>query len=57
MQSSSTHKKDGERLFIEACSEQTRGNGFKLREGRCSLKIGKNFLTMGVVRCWNRLPS
>ena len=33
------YKKDGERLFTEACSGRTRGTGFKLEEVRFRLGI------------------
>ena len=37
-------------------SDRTRGNSYKLREGRFGFGVNRTILTQGVVRCWNGLP-
>jgi len=49
------YKKDGDKFLSSACCSRTRGNDFKINQGRFRVDIRKIFFTVRVVKHWNRL--
>jgi len=46
----------GEGLLTKVCSDRTKWDGFKLKEGRLRLDTRKKFFTLRVEKTWPRLP-
>ena len=45
------YKQEGSQLFERADNSRTKGNGYKLKEGRFRLDARRKFFTVRVVRC------
>ena len=43
-------------IFIRDCSDRTRGNRFKLKQGRFRLDIRKKLFPVRLLRHWHRVP-
>lgn len=50
-----THREDREGLFVKSCSDRTKGNGYKPKEGKFRWDIQKKCVTVRVMGHWKRL--
>jgi len=50
------YRKEEHKHFSRSYCDRTRGNGFKLKEGRYRLDTRQKFFTMRAVKPWHRLP-
>ena len=44
-------------IFTRTDSDRTKGNDFKLKEGRVRLDVGQQFFPQRAVRCWHSCPE
>ena len=51
------YKWEGNQLFTQIDSDRTRGNCFKLKEGRFRLDVTGKLFTQRLVRCWHSCPE
>ena len=49
-------RKEGDILLMKECSDRTRKNGFKMKDGRFVLIIRKKSFTVRMMRHWSRFP-
>ena len=50
------YKDAGEGLFIRDCSDRTRGDGFRLNQGKFRSDLRQKLFPVRVLRCWHRVP-
>lgn len=43
-------------LLVRSCSDRTRNNRYKMKQGKCTLDVWKEFFTVQVMRHQNMLP-
>ena len=50
-------EQEAEQLFMQSSSDRTRGDGFKLKEGKFRLDARKKLITHREMRCWHSCPE
>jgi len=51
------YKQEGEQLLTWSNCDRTRGNDFKLKDGKFMLNVRKRFFAQRVGRCWHCCPE